>query len=274
MRKIFFGSVLIICSLNSWASKPDTTFFDKDWNVCVRANAAFFRPQPKPEAGKFKVIDYYISGVIQMSGYFDSTDKLTTTGDIPDEYENGHFIFNYPNGKLSSEGDYKKGKLDGLWIFTADSTGRIQSEIMFRAGKWHGSRKQYHSNGKLYRHEVYIDGEFQTGKCFDEGGKEVAFFPSEQMPEPTIDLSVYFSKNIKYPKTARKKGIEGVVKVKFSIGTDGKIYDTEITQSLGSGCDEEAIRIIESMPAWKPGKQDGVPVKVYYEMPVRFKLVD
>jgi len=70
--------------------------------------------------------------------------------------------------------------------------------------------------------------------------------------------------------------IEGVVVVKFVVTEDGSLHETEVVKSLGSGCDEEALRLVQSMndmpEKWIPGIQKGKPVKVYFNLPIRFRL--
>jgi TonB family protein len=82
----------------------------------------------------------------------------------------------------------------------------------------------------------------------------------------------YVAKNIVYPQEARDKEISGCVFVGFIVEKDGSIGEVKLLSGIGGGCDEEAIRVIKDMPKWKPGKQDGKPVRVSYQMPIFFKL--
>ena len=77
---------------------------------------------------------------------------------------------------------------------------------------------------------------------------------------------------IKYPPQARRMGIEGRVFVEFVIGKDGTLSEVRAIKGIGAGCDEEAVRIVQSAPAWNPGKQRGKPVKQRYTLPIIFKL--
>ncbi len=97
----------------------------------------------------------------------------------------------------------------------------------------------------------------------------------EQMPEfpgGQDALLKFLSTNIQYPATARKAGIEGRVVSRFVVGTDGTIEDIRIQRGLNPECDAEVIRIIKAMPQWTPAKQNGKMVKVYYTLPVSFRL--
>lgn len=82
----------------------------------------------------------------------------------------------------------------------------------------------------------------------------------------------YVAKNIKYPKQARRMGVEGRVIVQVVIGKDGSLTDPKVLKGIGSGCDEEAVRVLKGAPKWKPGKQRGKPVKVKMTVPIFFKL--
>jgi protein TonB len=84
----------------------------------------------------------------------------------------------------------------------------------------------------------------------------------------------FIYQNIKYPKIARENGVEGMVVIRFVVETDGSISSPEIVRDIGAGCGEEALRIVNMMPEWIPGRQRGTPVRVQFNLPVRFDLVD
>ncbi len=99
----------------------------------------------------------------------------------------------------------------------------------------------------------------------------------EQMPQYTGGekaMRKYVAENIEYPQEAKDKNISGRVFVGFVIEKDGSVSNVKVVRGIGGGCDEEAARVIKGMPKWKPGKQDGKPVRVNYMMPVFFKLDD
>lgn len=97
----------------------------------------------------------------------------------------------------------------------------------------------------------------------------------EENPEPQGGMAAFYQyvqKNLKYPNQARRMNIEGKVFVQFVIGKDGSISEVQAVKGIGAGCDEEAVRVIENAPKWKPGKQRGRPVKVRMILPITFKL--
>ncbi len=97
----------------------------------------------------------------------------------------------------------------------------------------------------------------------------------EQMPTfPDGDLALlkYLASNIKYPALARENGIQGKSIIQFVVDEDGNIGAAKVARGIGGGCDEEALRVVSSMPKWKPGKQRGKAVKVRFTLPVQFRL--
>lgn len=96
------------------------------------------------------------------------------------------------------------------------------------------------------------------------------------------NLLTFLSKNIKYPSVARENHIEGQAVIRFIVEPDGKITHTEIVRDLAGGCGEEALRVVNLMKDqkflqkqdlfWNPGKQQGRPVRVQFNLPIRFKL--
>ncbi len=78
--------------------------------------------------------------------------------------------------------------------------------------------------------------------------------------------------SIRYPATAREAGIEGTVVISFIIEQDGKISEPKIVRDIGGGCADEALRVVNLMPDWIPGRQKGEVVRVQFNLPVRFKL--
>jgi protein TonB len=82
----------------------------------------------------------------------------------------------------------------------------------------------------------------------------------------------FLAENIEYPQLARESGIQGTVYVTFVVEKDGSVTDVRVMRGIGGGCDEEAVRVVKMMPQWKPGKQRGKPVRVQFNMPIRFTL--
>ncbi|MBF1524210.1 MAG: energy transducer TonB [Prevotella salivae] len=93
-----------------------------------------------------------------------------------------------------------------------------------------------------------------------------------QFPGGQIAMLKYIMENMKYPKQAMKEGIQGRVAVRFIVEKDGSISDVKPILSVHPLLNKEAVRVVESMPKWTPGKQNGKPVRVRFNLPVMFKL--
>ena len=110
----------------------------------------------------------------------------------------------------------------------------------------------------------------------EEPEEQTIFEVVEQMPEfpngGMAGLMQYLSKNIKYPTIAQENGTQGRVTVQFVVNRDGSIVDAKVLRGVDPYLDKEAIRVISSMPKWKPGMQRGKAVRVKYTVPVMFRL--
>lgn len=97
----------------------------------------------------------------------------------------------------------------------------------------------------------------------------VVEIPAE-FPGGASAMNLFLGNNLKYPKTAKKANVTGKVYTKFLVEKDGSISEVQIVKSLGHGCDEEAVRVIKSMPTWKPAHQRGKIVRSYHILPINF----
>jgi len=93
-----------------------------------------------------------------------------------------------------------------------------------------------------------------------------------EYPGGQEELFAYLGNHIKYPETAQKQEIEGIVYVSFIVEKNGQINEVKVLRGIGGGCDEEAIRVVSDMPNWKPAMHDGKPVRVVFNLPIRYRL--
>ena len=120
-----------------------------------------------------------------------------------------------------------------------------------------------------------VQYDFKEAPTVVEEAKPTIFTYVEQMPDfpgGQTELMKFLQKNLRYPPAARENGIEGRVVLQFVVDESGNISDIQVLRDIGGGCAEEATRVVKMMPPWKPGKQNGNPVKVYFKLPVTFKL--
>ena len=140
--------------------------------------------------------------------------------------------------------------------------------------------------------EVELDEEFEFGSteandatiidavpvieedAGDEAEQEV-FVIVEDMPEfPGGDLALrkWIADHIKYPVIAAENGIQGKVYVQFVVDRDGSISNARVARGVDSSLDQEALRVVNNLPKWKPGMQRGKPVRVSFTVPINFQL--
>ena len=93
-----------------------------------------------------------------------------------------------------------------------------------------------------------------------------------EFPGGNEAFAKFITDNLHYPEEAKTKGIEGRVLVQFTVNTDGSIVNVELARGIGGGCDEEALRVVKSMPKWKPAIKDGKPVAGQFSLPIMFKM--
>ena len=97
----------------------------------------------------------------------------------------------------------------------------------------------------------------------------------EENPLPVGGLMAFYryvATNLAYPEIARRMGIEGNVFIEFVVEKDGAITAVRSLKGIGAGCDEEAVKVINNAPKWRPGKQRGKPVRVRIVLPIHFRL--
>lgn len=148
----------------------------------------------------------------------------------------------------------------------------------------------------IVENDAKVDDDFTIDAEADEATQVEAYVAPVQTAAPVVEESVeeleiftvvedqpnfpggdearilYLKDNIKYPQMARESGIQGTVYVTFVVERNGSVTDVKVLRGIGGGCDEEAIRVIQNMPKWNAGKQRGKPVRVQFNMPIKFTL--
>ena len=164
---------------------------------------------------------------------------------------------------ISSMPKWKPGKQKGKPVRV-----NYQIPIVFKLGNPQKTKEQDNSG------ETSKVGEVKKTVPYgpDKNGVYQIVEEMPKFPGGENALMDYVAKNVVYPKEAQEKGISGRVFVGFIVEKDGSVSEVKVLRGIGGGCDEESIRVVKAMPKWKPGKQDGKPVRVSYQLPVFFKL--
>lgn len=127
--------------------------------------------------------------------------------------------------------------------------------------------------------DLFIDPNAKTGKengmLISEPAVETIFLTAEEMPTfpgGHAALAKFLSRNLRFPNSAQRNGISGLVYVSFVINRDGVVTDVKILKGIEENCDAEASRVVAKMPNWNPGRQNGRNVSVRYSIPIRFTM--
>jgi protein TonB len=105
--------------------------------------------------------------------------------------------------------------------------------------------------------------------------EEKPFVTVEQMPTfpgGELEMQKFIRDNLRYPVVAQESGIQGRVTLRFVVSKTGTIEDVTVVRGIDASCDREAVRVVQSMPKWIPGKQNGLNVPVYFNLPIQFRL--
>lgn len=156
---------------------------------------------------------------------------------------------------------------------TTDTKGLLENEakrVISLMPNWEPAKRNGVAVSTARGHKI----QFGKPEKLPKKKSLVVFKIVEHMPEfpgGESQLYAFIEKNIKYPKMALDSNISQKVRVKFVVKKDGSLSDFEVPKPVGYGLDEEAIRIVKKMPKWLPGKNNGVAVNTWYQIPIDFK---
>lgn len=180
----------------------------------------------------------------------------------------------------------KDGSLSNIKILRGIGSGCDEEtvRVLKASPKWNPGKQ----DGKAVRQQYTVPVNFYLPGTEPPASKRL--FASVQQPQDpnnpiftAVDESASFpngmeglfqflSKNIRYPAQAKEGNVQGKVFVTFVVEKDGELSNIKVIRGIGSGCDEEAIRILKLSPKWNPGKQNGKAVRQQYTIPINFSL--
>jgi|GEM_PF-4184987 len=236
------------------------------------------------ENGKVSRILLYNEGDLEKSTVFWPGGKIRQAEYEGSEYQKQILKEYTENGSLRY---IKTETPDSVIFISYHPNGKRSAEL--HAGAEMPRIWYYNVNGKEIGKEAFL-AKYKLPQEMEEL-TEVSMFPPPPpepvaapeeiltMPEESPEfpggqkaLFEFLLREIKYPSMAMEMGIQGSVYVRFVIEKDGTVTDPRIVKGLGSGCDEEVLRVIKRMPPWEPGKVNGNPVRVTMQIPVKFAL--
>ena len=262
MKKAILISLILVVA-TSIIAQPYITKVKID-SAYYKAESGFIIPCPREKADGFAIKHPFNPAQYTDSIYYLQSGNLMVAYDAFDmKYINA-------NSSVSAIIPVKNGKYEEWYL-----SGEKRVISSYAKNKLNGNFTVFYTNGRIKRTEKWIDGQWQEGDCFDELGNKTDYCSYQEMAEYIGGLPAlydFIGHELKYPVYAQKKGIQGVVKVGFVVDTDGSITDIKIKNGICESLDDEALRIVNAMPKWKPGRFEGKLVKVDFSLPIRFRL--
>lgn len=221
--------------------------------------------------------------------YFDTYEKETKDTSIAVFYKNKYRDPSYTNtiieksfymnGKIRSEINYSnfaqkiKYGSSKSWY----ENGQLKEKALYKENKLNDSLITYWPNGNLKRQDHYNMGKLVNGQLYNFDGSTTAHYEYEtaaEFPGGINKLIDYIGTNIRYPKSARRNGVEGKVYVQFVVDAEGNVQHVEVLKGVSPVIDEEAMRVVKSIPQWRPAMVDGNKVNSFYTLPINFTIND
>ncbi|MCF8231607.1 MAG: energy transducer TonB [Bacteroidales bacterium] len=197
-----------------------------------------------------------------MASYYRVAEYDTTTGNMIGPFRN----YNNNNGSLIATGKMVvKGNDTTLKDFEGNSNHRSVAKKM-------GELKASYFRSDDYPELKEFIEPYQTIEERINMGEFKVVGAQPRFPGGQKALFWFLRKFLVYPAKARKNGITGMVRVKFTINTCGSIENVKVVEGIGYGCDKEAIRIMNLLPDWLPALQNGKPKPVTLSMPIAFQM--
>lgn len=272
-----FSQVCAQNSVNAFA------YFDENWREVQSMSEAYYYRTVDEADKMYLVRDYFAqSRALQM--------EAVCTGVIPELIRQGKVTWYYENGQVKRESQYKDNVPFGV-SRTYYETGSPQSVDMIRDKKhlicqyWsaEGQELLVNGTGLIVRDQNELSTSFtEVADSLTVASYSVSGDTRDTVytivPSPAEyqggfkKLYQNISSIIKYPKAARRNGIEGRVFIEFVIGKNGQMEGAKVVKGVGGGCDEEALRVLLLQNDWVPAMYKGSPVRQRMVLPITFKL--
>ena len=245
MRYFLLLFYFIVSNFSSY-SQTETEYLDQNFGRLSGKDGAIYIRNTQYEDKKQH------SKIVQTS--FATGEKLSEFRSA--KTEKGNFLY---------EGPYQKWYKNGQLFYTTQ----------YQRGRKEGESLTYYASGKLKRKETFVMDKLEKGECFKEDGTPLEYFPHEEkaeFPGGSAMMSKYLAQNTKYPVDAMRNGKQGSVKVRFTVDEFGKINNIEVVEGIYPALDAEAVRVVQSMPDFKPAKEEGESKSFVYNLPISFLM--
>lgn len=178
--------------------------------------------------------------------------------------------------------DYPNKVLQGRcqrWYYN----GALLEETLYEQGKKQGTEKVYHINGQLIRQLIWEKDSLVSATLLNPDGspqknifrEDLEITYAQEMPsfkEGQEGMYKFLNQTVIYPEAAKENGIQGLVLLSFVIERKGEIVEIKVLESPNESLTNALLSAVKKMPAWNPGRLDGRPIRVRYQLPFRFVL--
>ena len=272
--KIFATILLLLICSGDYAQTapqkayPDTVHLDQDRKKTTSADWVFYHITTPAAGGKYTAETFLKNGVLVSRGMYSAIE--------PKRIKDGHFTYFSENGAKIRDCYFEDNRLEGEELI-GDTLGNLKIKASFHEGKLNGHRIEYYTTGVIKRDEIYKDSLFISGNCYDEKGKKMEFLPRgtrilPEYPGGEKAANAFIRTHIKYPKADMDANVQGRVIVKFVVEADGSVSNIGIARGVDTLMDEAAMDVVRLFPKFKPGTEDGRPVRSDYVLPIDFAL--
>ncbi len=252
----------------------------------------FYLNKKRKLVGKSTIPNYYLKREGIFIEYFPNGRRKNVKNYHNNTIE-GDEQYYYPNGKQYFTGHYDQSQHQYFITTSKDSLGtslasdgngsHIEYDDDFKLIKGRGAIVNGLKNGEwkgnyndtLSYSCVYTMGKSVFGTSISKAGNVYHFTNDNINPEfPGGDqkFGLFLARQIHYPAAAKENNIQGKVFINFTVDKQGKLRNLKIVRGIGSGCDDEVIRVLKLSPNWNPGKVYGIPVDISYTIPISFNL--
>ncbi|UYZ63151.1 energy transducer TonB [Hymenobacter weizhouensis] len=239
--------------------------------------------------GTYSMREYALDGTLQLRGMLSSIDPPVRNGlftwyhagggkagqaHYRNDEADGLYVGWYEDGRVSQRGEYADGQRVGRWI-TVHRNGQKRSEGRYNAGRPVGEWRYYYDTGQLSAIEMPDRKGKPLALAFfnEDGSPYMGKLHTRVLPEfpgGQAALLSYIARTTTYPKNSRRKGITGAVHVSYMVGEDGRVSQVRVVRGLSPDADQEARRVVASLPAFQPGREYNVPTAMTFTIPIYF----
>lgn len=286
---LFYGLLLTLPAATFAQSMPAVYLNERD-EESIPDSATHYRliDRKNELLGTYAMREYSLTGALLLRGTLASIEPVVRSGLLTWYHPNGNkaaqvhyradeadgvYVAWYEDGQVSQRGEYTQGQRVGSWI-SVHRNGQKRSKGNYAAGQPTGEWRYYYDTGQLSAIELLSRERGPALAFFNEDASPyVGKLHKRQLPEfpggETAMLS-FVARNTQYPKNTRRKGITGSVFVRYTVNEAGRVELVEVVRGLAPEADQEARRVVASLPAFQPGREYNVPTAMTFTVPIQF----